>query len=279
MGFMRRALLVSGMFVLVWIAPAAARAGGDAARDLALTYRIYYGGFEVLRLTVDLRMAPENYALEMKFRTLGVIGALFPWTMRAYSHGLLTRNGVRPVAAGHRNSWRGNQRWVELRYPSRGPIVVDAHPPEEGDKPSPESLIGAIDLASAVVAMTRTLDKDRNCGDRLPVFDGRRRYDLLFKGLGDSVIRRSGYSAFAGPVVKCRVGMDRLAGFRKSHKSYGGWGAADRAASVFMGRPFIDAPPVPVRIEIETRWGDVIAHLTGAKLATDGTTRDLARRR
>jgi hypothetical protein len=102
---------------------------------------------------------------------------------------------------------------------------------------------------------------------------------LLFKGLGEGTIRRSGYSAYAGPVVKCRVDMERKAGFKSRHKSYGGWGEDDRAASVSMGRPFADGPAVPVRIEIQTRWGDVLAHLTQAKLAVGGKSRELARRR
>ena len=278
MSLMRKALLVSGMFVLAWASPADAQSPGDPARDLDLTYRVYYGGFEVLHLSIDFQMAPKSYEMELKFRTLGMIGSLFPWTMKAYARGRLIKDGVRPVAAGNRNSWRGKQRWLELRYPDRHPIVTDAHPAPKGDKPTPESLLEAIDLASAVIAMTRKFDKSRSCGLNLPVFDGRRRYDLVFRSDGIGAIRRNGYSAYAGPVVKCRVEMKRLAGFKTRHKAYGGWGEEDRAALVSMGRPFIAGPPVPVKIEIQTRWGDVVAHLTGAKLAADGTTRELARK-
>jgi len=273
MRYPRNALLALGIVVMTWNGPAAAR----SPADLALTYRIYYGGFEVLHLLVDIRMAPENYEMKLKFRTMGMIGTLFPWTMKAYARGRLTKDGVRPVAAGHRNSWRGRKRWVELRYPGRGHVVVDAHPVPEDDKPSPKRLLETIDLASAIIAMTRKFDTNPVCGLRLPVFDGRRRYNLVLKGLGDGVVRRNGYSAYVGPVVKCRVEMDRLAGFKTRHKSYGGLDENDRAASVFMARPFSDAPPVPVRIEIESRWGDVLAHLTQAKLAVDGATRKLVR--
>jgi hypothetical protein len=275
---MRKALLISGLFAFVWNAPAAARSPEGPARDLDLTYRVYYGGFEVLRLSVDFQMAPKSYEMELKFRTLGMIGSLFPWTMKAYARGRLTKDGVHPIAAGHRNSWRGKKRWLELRYPDRRPVVTDAHPVPKEDKPAAESLHDAIDLASAVIAMTRKFDQSKRCGLNLPVFDGRRRYDLVFKGDGEGAIRRNGYSAYAGPVVKCRVEMNRLAGFKTRHKSYGGWGEGDRAALVSMGRPFVEGPPVPVKIEIQTRWGDVMAHLTGAKLAADGTTRELAQR-
>jgi Protein of unknown function (DUF3108) len=280
-GFLRVALLVSGILSALLVpfraAPADARTASGAASHLALAYRVYYGGFQVLRLAVDIRMAPENYAMEMNFRTLGLIGRMFPWTMRAYANGRLTENGVRPVTAGQRNSWRGRQRWVELRYPGRSPVVADARPAANEDLPSPESLIDTIDLASAILAVSRKLGMDRGCALRLPVFDGRRRYDLRFRGLGDATIRRNGYSVFAGPVIRCRAEMKRLEGFESRQKSYGGWGEADRAAVVFMGRPFTDAPPVPVRIEIQTRWGDVMAHLTRAELVANGKTRELAR--
>ena len=278
MRVIRDALLVSGILVLACGAAADERSPADSARDLDLTYRVYYGGFEVLRLGVDIRMAGNNYEMALKFRTQGMIGTLFPWSMKAYAKGVVNGERIRPVAAGNRNSWRGKQRWLEMRFPGRRPVVTDAHPPPEGDRPSPESLLDAIDLASAVFAMTRQFERDRNCGLDLPVFDGRRRYNLSFEGLDKGEIRRNGYSIYGGPVVKCRVGMKRLAGFKTRIKTYSGWGEGDRAASVFMGRHFIDGPPVPVRIELQTRWGDVLAHLTKAKLASGGKSRELAHR-
>jgi hypothetical protein len=103
-------------------------------------------------------MEPEKYAMNLKFHTVGMIGTMFPWTMKAHARGRVTKDGVRPIVAGHRNSWKGRQRWLELRYPGRRPVIADAHPVPKDDKPAPESLLDTIDLASAVFAVTRKFE-------------------------------------------------------------------------------------------------------------------------
>ena len=120
MKFVRNAFLVSGLFVMIWDAPAIAR---DPTRDLSLTYRVYYGGFEVLQLSVDIQMAPKTYAMKLKFHTIGMIGSLFSWNLNAYARGRVTKDGVFPIAAGNHNSWQGKKRWIELRYAERRPTV------------------------------------------------------------------------------------------------------------------------------------------------------------
>ncbi len=275
---MRKTLIALGLAAALWAQPAPSRAEPPAARDLALAYRIYFGGFEVLKLTVDLMIAPETYAMELNFRTLGLIGRMFPWTMKAYSRGVLAGEEIRPHAAGQRNTWRDRARWVDLRYPDGLPVVTDAKPAaatDGSDKVPAHALVGTIDLASAIVKLSRKMAAGRGCDGKIAVFDGRRRYDLVFERLGETRIRRSGYTVFQGKAVNCSAAMDRLAGFKR-RKSYGGWGENGRTASVWMARPFADAPPVPVRIEIETRWGDLMVHLVRAELVADGVTRELA---
>lgn len=275
---MRKTLIALSLTAFVWAQPTPARAETPAARDLALGYRVYFGGFEVLKLTVDLMIAPDAYAMEMKFRTLGLIGRMFPWTMKAYSRGALAGDDIRPRAAGQRNTWRDRARWVDLRYPAGLPVVADAKPPaaaDGSDKVPADALAGTIDLASAILKLSRKMAAGRGCDGKIPVFDGRRRYDLVLERIGESRIRRNGYSAYQGKAVNCSAVMDRLAGFKR-RKSYGGWGEDGRTASVWMGRPFAGAPPVPVRLEIETRWGNVMAHLARAELISNGVTRELA---
>jgi len=244
-----RVLCVAGSF-----------AGNAHARDVALGYRIYYGGFEVMGLGVDLALSPSRYALQMKFHTLGLIGRMFPWKMRAYSRGRMVGANVRPLAAGQRNAWRGRERWVDIRFDDGRPVVTDARPKSEGTDAPGKDLRGTVDLASAILVIARATDRDRACAGRVKVFDGRRRYDLVLEKLGEEKLRKNGYSIYQGPTVTCRAEMDRLGGFKR-RKSYGGWGRADRAARVWLGRVMDRVPRVPVRIEIDTRWGAVIAHL------------------
>ena len=88
-----RPLVAIAIAACLAVTAATARAApGDSPgdpKDLALGYRVYFGGFEALALGVDVALAAERYKMDMNFRTQGLIGRLFPWTMRAFARGRL----------------------------------------------------------------------------------------------------------------------------------------------------------------------------------------------
>lgn len=275
--YRRVSAVVAAVAACLAVMPAAAAATGGA-RDLALGYRVYFGGFEALSLGVDVALAAERYKMDMNFRTRGLIGRLFPWTMQAFARGRLAGSVVLPETAGQRNRWRDRERWVTLRFADGRPTVTDAKPPV-GDAGrgslAGEALRGTIDLASAVLALSRAGRAARACAGRLVVFDGRRRYDIVLSRVGEEELRRTRYSVFQARALNCRAKMARRAGFKRG-RGYGGWGSDGRAASLWLAPVFAHTPALPVRIEVETRWGWVIAHLASARMTADGVTRDLA---
>lgn len=236
---------------------------GQSAVDLR--YKIYVGGFHVADIKIDLDLAPENYDIAAKVQTSGMVGRMFPWWMQAYSRGQIVGAGVMPVTAGQRNSWKGRERFIDMKF-TDGVARIDriAPKPESDDRDKvPEAMrTGVVDLASAIVSIIRKMDGDDTCSAQVAVFDGRRRYDLIARPDGVEKLRPNGYTPYVGDTVNCELRIRKQVGFKKNDDS--GWNDGDRRARVWMGKAFADVPPVPVRLTLNTPLGGLVAHLSAA---------------
>tara|TARA_R110002110_G_scaffold40995_5_gene130707 strand:- start:6994 stop:7884 length:891 start_codon:yes stop_codon:yes gene_type:complete len=258
--------------------PAHAAAAGQVAAVPAeksavdLSYKVYVGGFHVADINVDLDLAPENYDIAAKVKTSGMVGRMFPWWMQAYSKGQIVGAGVMPVSAGQRNSWKGRERFIDMKF-SNGVARIDriAPKPESDDRDKvPEDMrTGVVDLASAIVSIIRKMDGDDTCSAEVAVFDGRRRYDLIARPDGVEKLRPSGYTPYVGHTVNCELRIRKKVGFKKKDDS--GWNDEGRKARVWMGKAFADVPPVPVRLTLNTPLGGLVAHLSAASHTAGGT--------
>lgn len=269
--------------------------------QMRLNYTVYFGGAHIAGLAVDLGLGSGAYDMKTHVRTEGLIGRIFPWWMKSYSRGLLKSRDVHPIAAGQRNEWRGKQRWIDLEYRRGRAIVASAEPEpdKEGRLAVPEAMRrDAIDLGAAVLRVVLAMENGARCTRRVPVFDGRRRYDLVLRHRVTDEIVRSRYSAFKGRAASCQVKMDRIGGFKRrdnsrhrvdeeaqydeyAHRRSSGrkWADRDRSLSVWIGKVFDDAPPMPVRLSVDTPYGTLKAHLARAEIDSNGVKRKLRRGR
>ena len=273
---------LAGLAVALALGGAAAASVGaaeDAAgrRDVGLEYDIYFGGFEVLKLDVALAFEGDRYELEAALETRGMAELMFSWSLRTNASGKLDGARVRPVWAYSENVSRGEKRWTSLRFGDQGPKVVGSSSKRESPGVPPDDLRDAVDVASAILLLSRSVQSGQECDTKVPAFDGKRRFDFVVARLGEEKLVRSRYSAFSGTALLCRVAMEMLHG-RKRERDYGGFGSQGRVATIWIAPVFEDVPPMPVRLEYDTRWGMVIAHLSRANLAGGGRNRTLTPR-
>ena len=284
----RTALRVGSLCVLAGLYFITGAAAGEGS--LQLSYKAYFAGVHAANLSLgvvfdaaayDSEAAAYDldataYAVRVGLKTTGLVKALTRLKTSAYSHGALVSGDVVPVRAGYRSKKWWNKRQVELGFDQGTPKLVRMKPRRKGRKPpaiSPTELHGALDPAGAFLAVLSRFDSGQGCDFRVPVFDGRRLYELVGEADGTGRLEASGRSPFSGPTVNCRMWREKKAGYKQSPGA--GRERDHREAKLRMARVFDEMPPVPVHIAGDTRYGSFVAHLVGAKLDAGGVKREL----
>ncbi|MFP5516138.1 MAG: DUF3108 domain-containing protein [Alphaproteobacteria bacterium] len=260
------ALLAAGLsFPLLPLAASAAM-----AEPLKATYRVFVGGVTALDVDATLETTGDRYRIAVSAVTGGTIGRLFTWKTESQSDGLRQGDDLRPT--GHRQSsqFRGEPRTVTLTYGPQGDVSASVTPPPETDnrEPVPPALQrGTLDPLSAVLDLLFAVGASERCDRSLPVFDGRRRYDMMFTEVGRRIVDPSRYSVFAGIAQQCRVSYRPVAGYGKSGPTGRFWqrsSPADRPpVDLWLAPVAAGYPPLPVRLETDSDFGSVVVHLTG----------------
>ncbi|MEJ0070602.1 MAG: DUF3108 domain-containing protein [Pseudomonadota bacterium] len=264
------ALALAGLLLAPDEMPAA-RADTPAAADgapTALSYQIYFGGFKALAFEVEIGLSRDAYQLRLRGHTEGVVDWILDWTTEATTQGLVADGGLRPLRHSSESLLRGNRRDAALAFHPDGAIDTTVEPSAEADEREPVTAAearGAFDPISAILIASRALGAQQSCDQRLPVYDGRRRYDLEFRDGGRELLKPSEYSSFSGEATLCLFRYIRIAGYQKSGGRWSNPRDVDRVYRAWLAPVAPGLPPLPVRIEAEGTFGDLIVHLVGTR--------------
>jgi len=265
---MRHAVLALSLLVCALAgSPAAGGESGSGKADrVDLAYTIYFGGLHVVDLSVDLDLAATTYDVKTQVRTVGLLHWLTEWQLDATTEGAIIE-GTRLLPARHRvrTEFRGRPRTVAIDF-SGGDVadirIVPLPRDEDRREEVPRAAMrGALDPTSALLAVTRRLAAGEGCTARIPVFDGRRRFDIVAVEHGPEELPATDYSLFSGSALRCDFTIEPIAGYDVRNAD-----AEERRRQLSHGRAWFAAaepglPPVPVRIEIGGDPVSALVHL------------------
>jgi hypothetical protein len=242
-------------------------AGAAIAQDFSveLRYDVRYGPFRVLSMDLTSEVAGDRYHATSTLQTEGVIGRLFPWRARSESQG--RRDGVSLHPAWHRaeGTYRSEHRTIEIEYQPDGGVRarVTPLPEQEGRDVVPEAL-----QQETVDPLTASmLAAGAECRGTLPVFDGRRRYDLRLEELPTSTVPASRGAVYTGAAKRCRATVEARAGFWRDDPRERD---APTTLDFWIASPGDRVPTVPVYLELSGARGTLGAVLVDAR-ALPGT--------
>jgi hypothetical protein len=257
------AALLLGAALSLALAAAPAR-----AEPMSAAYQVYFGGLNVLKAEALWEQGATGYRLTAEAETQGFVGWLNPWKGTTESQGQIF--GGKVIPERHLNwgssddSESDGERLVMLSYDAEGNITETLVQPEqdwEGRHPLPaDADKGTLDPLSVIAGLAELLQAGGRCEGSFAVFDGRKRYNLIVSDAGEAVLPPTSYSIYAGPARGCRLDYEMLGGHRIERSKYV---ETARERIVWVARPAEGAPPIPVRLEIETAYGTVMGHLTG----------------
>jgi Protein of unknown function (DUF3108) len=264
-----RALAAALLAAIPWVACPAV--GGESL-SFSLTHEMFWQGIPVFSMETAGTLDGERYSIASTDRTLGLFDLIVDFTVHAETYGVLvdgrSPSPVRPQSYRQHAHWRGDDRHVTLGYGDDGPQSADVDPPPEKDNrdPVPAALqAGTIDPLSASILLGAGAGGQEPCRASVPIFDGRQRYNLRIDYLGTETIPKNVDAAFGGETIKCSVTIERIAGFMKRYAS-----EPPRPPSIVWLARFADGRLLlPVQVQIDTRWGRVVGHLTGIAVRRD----------
>jgi len=202
--------------VLAMSAPGYASSNAGAPTPFAANYDFYIGGLPIAEISFAGSIGALEYAANSTVRTRGLLDILVNGRMKAGAEGHRhTKGHLAPDRYNTQYTTRSDARKVSMAY--EGEVAnVSITPPEE-KKPydtdasqHPDTLDP---VTAAVTMMTPRASADL-CNRTIPIFDGKRRYDLILLPLD----RRPNSDnppapKWKRPTTQCFGVYERIAGF------------------------------------------------------------------
>jgi Protein of unknown function (DUF3108) len=238
------------------------------ARAMKLDYDIYAGGLFLVSGEMKLNLGSDHYTAGVEAKGGRLVDLLSRWSYKASADGRV-ENGVKVAPEEFRSfrSQRKRKRALNMDYDKDGNVAVMADPPQSelsANAVAPEFRPKTLDPVSAMVGVIAA-NSASGCTGTFPVFDGRRRYDVIVTSNGTDTLEKSSRNMHAGEAEKCTILLRPVAGFERDRDEedffrYG----IDRTATAWFAKPLAGGPPVPVRIQVDLEWVSVVMNLVSA---------------
>jgi len=244
-----------------------------SATEVDLTFEIYGGGLHIVSFGTQATLTPERYEIAAQFQTQGVADTLFNGRGSSTASGLLTPSGPRLLNYSQEYDGRFGERSIAMVLDESGRYNVAAKPEDGIHKQGFSASIvrGKVDPLTASI-FTAINSTAAPCSQTIPVFDGRRIFNLKFKELDQTQLQPIGAGTYTGPAWKCTVLYDPVAGFTREF-------LVERAKNPLppftiwlarfeetMGPSGTQPLVLPVRMLFETSIVNATAHLTKAEV-------------
>jgi hypothetical protein len=227
-------------------------------------YDVYFGGFYILQTVSEFSQNKAAYQIKSQTTTQGTLKFFFDWMGNASSEGIFMNSQAIPNRHSNIGQRAGKIRLVKLVYDTFGKIsYTEIIPPSDPQKVMAlpkNAQLGTIDPLSVISQLTNNIDSGYGCAGNFSVYDGRRRYDVQVIDNGTLNLPKTPSSIFSGPVTACKVDYAPLGGQQREQSKYA---ETARERIVYVARPIIGGPTMPVGLIIDTAYGTITAHLSG----------------
>jgi hypothetical protein len=189
--------------------------------EVTAEYEISFAGFNVGSFDFRAEVGMQKYALAGEASVSAVFGA-FKWRGSIRSNGVAMASQPNPKSYAfdfESNSNRGAVRMAFLK----GHIIQNDVAPYKPYTPEHVPLVSAhlrdvFDPLSAVMALTRPTT-GHPCKRRIPIFDGRQRFDLVLSPSGRKNIQEAQPSGQPGLAYICKVAYVPLGGHKQNSQT------------------------------------------------------------
>ncbi len=206
------------------------------ASNLDAVYQISWLGAYIGDFKIRSSITNRQYSLQASAE-LSVFFGTFSWRGSTTSSGMMTANGPVPQNYTFRYATGERRESVELRFQRRMVQDILINPPQyPGSRNVPITaahLQNIVDPLSALVLLSQArLTRGDACNKRLPIFDGKIRYDLILSPKGTRNIGSAG--RLHGTAYVCSVRYVPIAGHKMGRQGENDFAGGNTGIEVWL---------------------------------------------
>ncbi len=244
----------------------------DNPHDFTLTYGVYGGGFQALTIDLHFKFTPTSYRVTMDAKPYGVLGHLLPWAGQYDTKGLVRRDALVPQRHEKHSGWRDDHSHLYMTYNTKGQLIEQRQEESRGTSkkmvniPVARDLAAdAVDITTGIVRMMIAANDHDTCTHESMIYDGKRRFRMVFKDMGREKLAESKINIARGIARRCQLELVPVLGFKGKPRGYYMIQEQARALGalplVWVAPLWPNGPSVPVRMLVKSDFGAVFIHV------------------
>jgi len=267
---LRPALAGAAALIAALLAGLPAQAEGPIT--VVSKYDLTIAGIPLGSLSFEGDFDGRSYTLSGRGESSRLVKLIVSYKGHAKSAGAL--DGVQVLPASYELKFKGGDKKqsVDMHFASGAIDQLDVHPSPKPSRTSvpvePMHRVGVIDPMSALVMPLPKgeIDAESACNRRLPIFDGRYRYDVVLSPKRTETVRTGGKSEQRMTLYVCKIKYEPIAGHKPTRKTTIYW--QDNEDMEMWLAPVASAGLfVPYRVVAPARIGTVVLSLSKLKVS------------
>lgn len=257
---------------------AAGGAGGiPQIAPVTVTYDVYVGGVHLVQANVTFEEHAKTYRARVLGHSVGIWYRLFPWDTELKTHGAIRGDHFVPAEFYTHDVWGRKAKSTWLHFKKNGDIDPKFDPPENSanhrEPVSFDQRHGSLDPVTGLLQLLAHEAVHQNCNVSVPIYEGRRRFDIISSDEGYDDIDDEDYNVFHGHARLCNAAFTMVAGEWIDRPPDRFWtrDANEKGREPFhiwLGKIDEHLPDMPVRLESGSIWGIIVMHMSAWHYAT-----------
>ena len=177
-------------------------------------FDVHVGAFNASKTSFEYELNKNNYAIKSDVKTFGLFDSLYPFNAEYSTTGKIKNEAFETSSYRYKSQSRFTNRSKELVYDDKGnPIVsITTKNNKEKKKDIEQQLSNkdTTDLQTVFAKLAAQFNQVKYCDSTMEVFDGRRRFNVIFKDEGQEELSETNLSPFKGLASKCSMYIDKL---------------------------------------------------------------------
>lgn len=177
-------------------------------------FTVILGPFNASKTKFTYALTPDSYSVNSKVKTSGMFDTLYPFAANYATSGKITKNQLETQSYHYDSKSRFSKRRKELIYNDKGMPVMRISSKNDKEKrveiEQNTDNKDTTDLQTVFAELAKQYNEVKFCNARMQVFDGKRRFDVIFQDEGKETLTPNEYTKIGGIAAKCSMYIDKL---------------------------------------------------------------------